>query len=384
MIKDRKYDVVIIGVGIIGSCMAYYLSRYKLKILLLEKNPWIADETSHGNGGVIHGGFDASEKEESQLNIQGNNIWRNELLTKLQIPHKKIHSIVLAFNKKEMEEVKKLFARGIKNKVLPENLRIIKKDELMKIEPHISKNVVGALLCNSSFLIDPVSACRAMVSVAIKNNVSLEKNAEVTNIQQKKQNFQIEVNQEWKIETKFIINASGHYADEISRMANQKEFTLRARRGEYRILSKTENHKVKNILYKIPTIHGKGVTVSPLLDGRVLVGPTAEENIKKEDTRLVTREKFEEIGKIGTEIIPDLKIERTEKILSGSRPIYKETNDFLIENSICPNFINIAGTQSPALSSSPAISKKVIKMLKKANLKLVKKEVFETKCEIVF
>ena len=61
-----------------------------------------------------------------------------------------------------------------------------------------------------------------------------------------------------------------------------------------------------------------------------------------------------------------------------------ETNDFLIENSVCPNFINVAGTQSPALSSSPAIALRVIKMLKNANLKLEKKKKFETKFEIIF
>jgi len=112
-------------------------------------------------------------------------------------------------------------------------------------------------------------------------------------------------------------------------MINDKDFSLRTRRGQYRILEKTERYMINDhILFMVPTIHGKGVIVAPMLDGHVLVGPSAEEGIAKEDTRLITMEKFEEVATIAKKIIPGLRTERTCFVFSGSRSICVETDDF--------------------------------------------------------
>ncbi|VEU74872.1 Glycerol-3-phosphate dehydrogenase [Mycoplasmopsis citelli] len=117
-------------------------------------------------------------------------------------------------------------------------------------------------------------------------------------------------------------------------------------------------------MFKVPTIHGKGIIVAPTLDGQYLVGPTAEEDVAKEDTRLVTREKYDYIGEIGKQIIPSLKLERTMMTISGSRPIDIETNDFVIRHSKKnKHFVIAGGMQSPALSSAPAIAEEIVKLL---------------------
>jgi len=104
---------------------------------------------------------------------------------------------------------------------------------------------------------------------------------------------------------RFIINAAGHYADVVAEMIQDKDFTLKARRGQYRVIEKTERGIINDhILFMVPTIHGKGVIVAPMLDGHLLVGPTAEEDIAKEDTRLFTMAQFEHIGVIAKRIIP--------------------------------------------------------------------------------
>ena len=165
---------------------------------------------------------------------------------------------------------------------------------------------------------------------------------------------------------KFIINAAGHYADVIARMIKDQDFSLKARRGQYRILEKTERGTINNhILFMVPTIHGKGVIVAPTLDGHLLVGPTAEDGIEKEDTRLVTMEKFAEIGIIGKKIVPGLRMEKTCRVFSGSRPICVETDDFWIApSSQDRRFIHVAGISSPGLSAAPAIAGQVVDLIK--------------------
>jgi glycerol-3-phosphate dehydrogenase len=106
------------------------------------------------------------------------------------------------------------------------------------------------------------------------------------------------------------------------------------------------------------------VIVAPMLDGHLMVGPTAEDGIAKEETRLITLEQFERIGVIGRKIIPNLRMERTCNVFSGSRPICVETNAFWIApSSKDQRFIHVAGISSPGLSAAPAIAREAVSLL---------------------
>ncbi|NQZ65738.1 MAG: type 2 glycerol-3-phosphate oxidase [Mycoplasmatales bacterium] len=382
----NKNDVVIIGGGIIGGAISYQLARYDLKILVLERNPLLADETSKGNSGAIHGGFDPDPgKLEAKLNVKGNRLWREEIFKHLEFPRIQADSLILAFNDDEINHVKMLYERGITNKVPRKFLKILSKEEVLKKEPNINPEVKGALLCTSSWAIEPVKATLAFFGCSEKNGVKIRKNSNVTNINKIDDGFEITINDEEKVFAKNIINAAGHYADVVAKMAGLGDFTLTTRRGEYRILSRSERGIVNSICFMVPTIHGKGVIVAPMLDGRIMVGPTAEEGIPKEETRLVTREKYKYIGKIGTKIIPKLNIDKTEIILAGSRPIDLETNDFIIRYANENNhFINAAGTQSPALASAPAIALEIEKLLSKNGTKLKLKSNFDPNFKVMW
>ncbi|EGZ31543.1 type 2 glycerol-3-phosphate oxidase [Malacoplasma iowae] len=383
---DKKiYDVVIIGGGIIGSIIAYELSQYNLKIKLLEKNPVFADETSRGNSGAIHGGFDPEpHKIEAKLNVLGNKLWREHIFEKIKFPRAKIDSLILAFSDEEMKHVKMLYDRGLQNGVLASDMEILNREEVLKKEPNINPNVYGALLCTSSWAIDTVKASLAFLAVAKNNGVELAKNSEVTSINYGVDNiFDIEINNNDHIYSKNIINAAGHYADKVAELAGYGDFKQTTRRGEYRILDRSLKGIVNSICFMVPTIHGKGVIVSPMLDGHILVGPTAEDGVSKEDTRLVTREKYNYIGDIGKKIIPSLDMSKTIMTLAGSRPIDIETNDFVIRYANKnKNFINAAGMQSPAIAAAPAIAIEISKLLNNNGTLLIKKPDFKEEYEL--
>ncbi|QDY87560.1 type 2 glycerol-3-phosphate oxidase [Mycoplasma anserisalpingitidis] len=377
----KKYDVVIIGAGIIGASIAYELSRYKLDVLVVEKNPKVADETSLGNSGLIHGGFDPEpHKIEAKLNLAGNIKWQTDWFKHLKFPRVKIDSLILAFNEEEMKHVHMLYDRGLVNKLDPKDLKVLTREEVLKKEPNVNPEVLGALLCTSSVAIHPVEATKALLGASKQNGTELRVSSEVTDIKYENNEFTLTINGTDKVVTKKVVNAAGHYADILANKFNFDDFKQTTRRGEYRILDNYDKNLIGSVLFKVPTIHGKGVIVAPTLDGHYLVGPTAEEGVPREDTRLVTREKYDYIGEIGKKIVPSLKLDRTIMTLSGSRPIDVETNDFVIRKSKNnPDFVLAAGMQSPALSSAPSIAEEIVKLL---DLKLEKREDFKPDYEI--
>lgn len=385
---NKKYDVLIIGGGIIGGSIAYELSKYNLKTVVLEKNPVFADETTKGNSGVIHGGFDPEpHKIEAKLNVLGNELWRTKIFEDLDFPRAQVDSLVIAFNDEEMKHVRMLYERGLQNGVLKEHMEILSRTDVLNREPNLNPDVQGALVCTSSWAIDAVKATYAFLGAAEQSGTELKVNSEVTTIvfNEKTKTFKVALKNGEELTASIIINAAGHYADVIAEKAGYPDFKQTTRRGEYRLLSRSENHAVNSICFMVPTIHGKGVVVAPMLDGRIMVGPTAEEGVPKEDTRLVTREKFDYIGQIGNRIIPNLRLDKTEITLAGSRPIDIETNDFVIRPATNNRqFINAAGMQSPAIASAPAIAIEIAKLVANAGIKLTPNPQYNPKYRVRF
>lgn len=369
---ENNFDLVIVGAGIIGTAICDELSKKGYKIALIEKNSRIAQETTEGNSGIIHGGFDPTPgKINAKLNVSGRKLYETVWFKELDFPWKKVNSLIIAFNDEEKTELEKLYHRGITNGVLPSEMKIIEQAELQKLEPNINPKAVAALLCNCSYIVDPVALTHCLFKRASNTKkVKLFTNHQVRTINFNAKNFTIicqnETNQV-NFSAKVVINCAGHYADEIANMIGAQDFHLTAKRGQYNILEKTESNVINNhVIFLVPTIHGKGIIVAPMMDGHLLVGPTAEENIAKADTRLVSLSKVEVIKKIGKKIIPSLNVNRITKIFSGSRPICQETDDFVIEQAKTnQKFINVAGIKSPGLSAAPAIALYVSEMVEK-------------------
>lgn len=374
-IIKQQTDICIIGGGIIGASIARELAKFDKKVIVLEANPRVAMETSAGNSGLVHGGFDPEPGSlNGKLNLLGKKRYE-DWIKEMQFPYLRISSTVVAFNDEEMDHVHMLYERGLLNGLDAQELEVIDQIELQKREPNIAHDAVGALVCNSSIAVDAVELTKVLFTNAIHNNVELKVNSKVIEIQHHDNSYFITTSKGDEIQAEYVINVAGHYADVISQMAGHPDFNLVARRGEYRILEKTEAGIVNSVVFMVPTIHGKGVLVSPMLDGHVMVGPTAEEGIKKPETRLVTPQQYEFIGDIGKKLIPSINMQKTCMTWSGSRPIEPTTNDFWIKHAFNDkHFINVAGMKSPAIASAPAIADYVIQLLEKTTGQLVVKD----------
>ena len=111
------YDVVVIGAGVVGCAIAWQLSRYKVRVAVLEAGADVAMGASRANSAIVHAGYDCKPGTNmARVNVAGNALF-DEWCRDLHVPLKRIGSLVVAFSEEEMEKVRQLYDQGVQNGV---------------------------------------------------------------------------------------------------------------------------------------------------------------------------------------------------------------------------------------------------------------------------
>ena len=354
------YDVVIIGAGVSGSATARELSRYDLKICVVEKEEDVCCGTSKANSGIVHAGFDAeSGSLMAKLNVEGNQMM--EALSKeLDFHFERNGSLVVCLNEEDRPNLQKLYERGVKNGV--KELRIIEREELVKLEPNIADEAVAALYAPTGGIVCPFGMNIAMAENAAVNGVEFRFDTEVTGFERKQGIWLVKTNK-GEIETKYIVNAAGVYADVFHNMVSEKKIHITPRRGDYCLLDRSTKGFVTHTIFQLPSKFGKGVLVTPTVHGNTLVGPTAIDIEDREGTNTTGQGIDELIGKAGT-TVKNLPIRQVITSFAGLRA-HEDGHEFRIgELEDAKGFIDCAGIESPGLTSAPAIGKMVAGIVK--------------------
>ncbi len=363
------YDIIIIGAGITGCNIARELSRYKLKVLVLEKENDVASGTTKANSAIVHAGYDAKNGTlMAELNVRGNELHEN-LCRELDVPFKRIGSLVIAFNEEEELILKELYENGIKNGV--PDLKIINKEEILKMEPHINPEVTHALYAPSAGIVGPYELCIALIENAIANGVELRRNSSVIDIKKCGEGcFDVKISSGDVFKTKCIVNCAGLYSDEIHNMAGGKGFGIIPRKGEYHLLDKSQGKLVSSVIFQVPSKSGKGILVMPTVHGNLMVGPNASDLHDKTDFS-TSYEGLNSVVERAKTTIKDFILRESITSFAGLRAIPSTSErDFIIgESEYVKNFINVAGICSPGLASAPAIAERVVHII--ANLGII-------------
>lgn len=354
------YDVVIIGAGVSGAASARELSRYKLKVCVVEKEEDVCCGTSKANSAIVHAGYDAATGSlMAKLNVEGNQMME-ELSKELDFHFKKNGSLVVCLHEEEMPGLKELYDRGVANGV--KDLRIIDREELVKLEPNIADEAVAALYAPTGGIVCPFGMNIAFAENAATNGVEFKFDTEVTGFE-KKDNAWIVKTSQGDIETKYVVNAAGVYADKFHNMVSEDKIHITPRRGDYCLLDRSTEGFVTHTIFQLPSKFGKGVLVTPTVHGNTLVGPTAIDIEEKEGTN-TTQEGIDELIKKAGTTVKGLPIRQVITSFAGLRA-HEDGHEFQIgELKDAKGFIDCAGIESPGLTSAPAIGKMVAEILK--------------------
>ena len=360
------YDVAIIGAGVVGSTIARELSRYNANICVIEKEEDVCNGTSKANSAIIHAGFDAKPGSlKAKLNVRGNELM-SSLSEELDIPFTRNGSIVVCTKDQDRSGLDELLEKAKINGV--PDCRIVEREELIEMEPNLSDDVTCALLAPTGGIVCPFHMTMAFAENANVNGVAFHLNTKVTNITKSENGYKIETvhtdsNTEETYEAKIVINAAGVYADELNNMVSEHKLHITARKGEYCLLDKDAGSHVKHTVFQLPSKMGKGVLVTPTVHGNLLVGPTAVD-VEDKESLSTTSEGLASLAVTSALSVKNVPMRQVITSFSGLRA-HEDGNDFVIgEAPDAKGFINVAGIESPGLSSAPAIGEMVADLVK--------------------
>ena len=353
------YDVTVIGAGVAGGMIARRLSSFDLKVCILEREHDVAMGASRANSAIVHAGFDAKEGSlKAKLNVKGSEMME-KTAAELGVKYKRNGSLVIGFNEEDKKMLYELLHRGEVNGV--RDLRIVDGEALFEIEPNLSKNVVCALYAPTGAIVCPYELNIAAVGNAMDNGAELKLDFEVKSISQIPGGYEICSGNE-VVKSRFVINAAGIYSDEIAKMVGDNSFDVHPRRGEYILLDKECGSLVRTTVFRTPSKMGKGILVTPTVDGNLLLGPTSEDMTDKED-KSTSPDGLAKIIKEAGENVCGIPFNKTITSFCGLRAV-GSTGDFII-NTPVTGFINVAGIESPGLTASPAIAEYVVSLLER-------------------
>ena len=365
------YDIAIIGAGVVGGMIARELSHYKLRVIILEKENDVAMGATKANSAIVHAGFDAKVGSlKAKLNVRGSEMME-QIAHELGVKYKRNGSLVIGFSDEDRKAIEELYERGVKNGV--KELSVLDSKELHRIEPNVFGNATCALYAPTGAIICPYELTVAAIGNAMDNGVELETGFEVKGIRYLNGTYEISSSTK-TITSRFVINAAGLYSDTIAEMIGDDSFKIHPRRGEYILLDKECGTIVSHTIFRTPSKMGKGILVSPTVDGNLLTGPTAVDAEDKGD-KSTTAEGLSRIIKEAAENVNGIPYGKAITSFCGLRAV-GSTGDFIITSPL-RGFINVAGIESPGLSASPAIAEYVTDIVRASGMKLTHKSSFD-------
>ena len=369
--SSTMYDAAVIGAGVVGAFIARTLTACRVRVVMLEAQNDVAKGQSSANSAIVHAGFDAKEGSlKALLNVRGSEMMEN-VCRELGVKYRRNGSIVIGFNDEDKKTLEALYERGVTNGV--REMSLLTGDEARAVEPGLSPAVTCALFAPTGAIVCPYELTMAAVGNAMDNGADLKLNFKVDSITDRGDHYEISDGTQ-TMEARYVVNAAGVYSDAVAAMVGDTSFDVHPRRGEYVLLDKTAGRLVDRTVFRTPSKMGKGILVSPTVDGNLLTGPTSVDMVDKTD-RSTTQEGLDKVMKEAAENVPAIRFNCSITSFTGLRAV-GSTGDFII-NSPAPRFVNAAGIESPGLSSAPAIGLYVRDLLGTLGLDVTPRDDFD-------
>jgi len=352
-----RYDIAIIGGGVVGTAIARELSRFQLKVVLLEARPELGDESSKGNSALMCSGVDVPvDTLERQLVRRGYARYFAEA-PGMGLPIRKVGAITLAWSDEQERILDQELAAARQDGFVVD---LLDGAEVYRRWPHFGPGIRCGLWAPDEAIVDPFSTPYAYALDALENGVDIRRDWPVLRAEQDAGGWRLQ-GAERSLAAGCVVNAGGIRADAVDALAGYSDFEIRPRRGQYMILDKSARAIHDVIAMPTPTPTTRGILVAPTIFGNVLVGPTAEDVADRDDRR-VTEEGLAQLWQAIATMAPALADQPVNTIFAGMRPA-TQFRDYQIISRLGEGWLTVAGIRSTGLSASLGIAEYVVALL---------------------
>lgn len=353
-LSDR-FDVAIIGAGVVGCAMARRFTLDGARVVVLEKAADVLDGASKANSAILHTGFDAPPGSLEQKCVADGHREYLEIRESLGLPLLKTGALVLAWDASQLAALDGLMVKAHQNGVA--DVEMLTRDEILAREPHLAPHLKGGFSVPREYLIDPWASAHAYLLQALANGAELRRNAEVLSGQFDGEAWHLDTPQGGVRATQ-VINCAGLFGDIIDqRLLGKASFTIKPRKGQFVVYDKPASALAKAVILPVPSKTTKGVVIFRTIFGNLAVGPTAEEQTSRTEATTEAHT-LEELHAKGLEMLPALKDFEITTVYAGLRPA-TEFQDYQISQDGAQNYISVGGIRSTGLSAALGIARYV-------------------------
>lgn len=369
-----RYDVIIIGAGILGCLTARELMKYKLDVLVVDKESDIGEGATKANSGVLYAGFHPRGGSLKGIACAKGNRMHMTLSRELDVPVEYTGSLFVAFHEEGMEAIRDKMKKGLKNGV--PDMRMISGDEAREIEPMLSRNVIGAMYAPTTGIISPFKLILHTAINAAVNGVQFKFDTRVEDISKEAGGYVVHTTG-GDYKASFIVNTSGEGAADLERFVCPRDLVIKPKRGEYLVFDCPS--PIKHVIYQAQEHDEKGTLLAPTVDGNMLAGPTSY-NARSYKCTETTREGIEHITNVARKILPELDLGKVIASFAGIRAnienVPKEEKDFVVRLS-SDRFVSALGIKNPGMTASPYLAQLIIRLLQETGLECEPNESFD-------
>jgi len=349
--NEDTFDLVVIGGGVVGLAVLRAATLAEHKCLLVEREADLLSHASGGNSGILCTGVDASEGTLERALIRDSISQVRSFMKSMNVPYRECGSLVCQWEEGSKDALHKVLAES--HDAGDTHAKILTKEEVLKLEPHINPSCSGAVHIPGEIVTDPWMFALALACHARQNGAKIVTGFEVDSSQLKFNGDVWEINATAKVEcgiskvfARAVVNAAGLWCDVIQGDAHERpaSWSARPRRGQYRVFQSSREASLTHPMQPIPTQRTKGIFVFSTLYDQIVVGPTALDQSSRTD-RTVDDGVAVELEEYAKKVLPSINEHDVVGNYVGIRP-GSDKRDYQIKMDSRRQWIACAGIRS--------------------------------------